>query len=321
METETPVDDPALTPSFEDALPPDFGRFLEGAIDLHVHGQPDLAERAQNRGDDAAVARLARAYGIRGWVLKSHLWPTMDRARSVQQSLGDTDFRVIGSITLNPQVGGVDPTIVEWAADHGAGVVFMPTWGARADVDRWGYISMLLERQTPNFRDWAESHAITVARDGELTPAAEDAVRAAISRDMLVATGHLGLEESLAVARLCQQLGRPAMITHPLHFTDDPGELRVFTDLGGILEFSSAPLINPESHHRVRDVAEAIRLLGPEHVVLSSDVFSRWVPPEPESLRSFTEQLHYLGFTADELRTMLVVNPHRLLGLPVPGAA
>lgn len=314
------MDEAAPSPSFEEALPPEFGRFLAGAFDLHVHGQPDLAESAQNRGSDIGVARLARSYGIRGWVLKSHLWPTMDRARAAQDALGD-DFRVIGSITLNPQVGGVEPTIVEWAADHGAGVVFFPTWGARADVDRWGYISTLLEKQTPGFRSYAESHAITVAVDGELTSAAEDAVRAAVSREMLVATGHLGLEESLAVARLCHQLGRPAMITHPLHFTDDARELQPFIDLGGLLEFSSAPLINPTSHHSVRDFAEAIRVVGPENVVLSSDVFSRWVPPEPESLRTLTEQLHFLGFSAEELRTMLVVNPHRLLRLPVPELA
>jgi hypothetical protein len=315
---ETTVDQDEQNPSFTDALPSGFGRFLSGAFDVHVHGQPDLSAGAVNRGPDVGVARLAHAYGLRGWVLKSHLWPTMDRAAIVQDALGDRDFRVVGSITLNPQVGGVDPTIVEWAADHGAGVVFMPTWGARADVDRWGYISRLLERQTPGFRGYAESNAISIARDGELVSSAEDAVRAAVSRGLLVATGHLGLDESLAVARLCNQLGRPAMITHPFHFVDDASELQEFVSLGAMIEFSSAPLINPDSHQTVREIAAAIRELGPENVVVSSDVFSRWVPPEPESLRTLAEQLHYLGFSAEELRTMLVVNPHRLLQLPVP---
>jgi len=312
------VDDDVQPASFLDALPADFGRFLTGAFDLHVHGQPDLSSSVINRGEDVAVARLARAYGMRGWVLKSHLWPTMDRAALVRRALGDVDFRVIGSITLNPQVGGVDPTVVEWAADHGAGVVFLPTWGSRADVQRWGYISGLLEKQTPTFRSYANEHAISIVEQGELTSRAEDAVRAAIGRGMLVATGHLSLEESLAVARLCHSLGRPAMITHPLHFVDAAAQLREFIELGALLEFSSAPLVNPESHHSVRDFAGAIRELGPENVVLSSDVFSRWVPPAPESLRMLAEQLLYLGFTADELRTMLVLNPHRLLRLTAP---
>lgn len=312
------VDQEPTDIAFTDALPADFGRFLRGALDVHAHGQPDLSASAANRGSDEAVARLAHAYGMHGWVLKSHLWPTMDRAMLVHRALEDTGLVTLGSITLNPQVGGVDPTIVQWAADHEARVVYMPTWGAKADVERWGYISRLLELQTPGFRDYATANAISVVdADGALTTRAEDAVRAAADRGLLVATGHLSLDESLAIATLCHDLGRPTLVTHPTHFTDDLESLSAFTDLGAMIELSSAPLVNPESHHLVRDVAEAIRVIGPAHVVLSSDVFSRWVPPAPESLRMLVEQLHYLGSTPEELRTMVVENPHRLLGLDV----
>ncbi|GAA2176025.1 DUF6282 family protein [Agrococcus versicolor] len=310
--------DPA-TPTFADALPPDFGRFLDGAFDLHAHGQPDLSASTMNRGPDIGVARLAHAYGMRGWVLKSHLWPTMDRAALVQRDLGDTPFDVLGSITLNPQVGGISPTAVGWAADHGAQVVFMPTWGASADVERWGYISRLLERQTATFAEYARAHAISAldAR-GALRPEVADTIAVCAERGLLLGTGHLSLDESHAVVELCRRLDVPVMLTHPLHFTDDPSQLHAFTRLGAYVELSSAPLINPESHHSVRDFADAIREIGPEHVVLSSDVFSRWVPPIPESLRTLAEQLHYLGCTPDELRRMLVVNPHALLRREVP---
>ena len=313
------MDDDIPPLAFTDALPPDFGRFLQGAFDLHAHGQPDLSASAVNRGPDLGVARLASAYGMRGWVLKSHLWPTMDRAAIVQAELGDLPFDVLGSITLNPQVGGVTPIIADWAADHGAKVVFLPTWGAKADVERWGYISRLLEKQSARFADYARANAITIVDGrGELTSEAAETVAVCAERGLLLGTGHVSLEESLAVVRRCHQLGSPVMLTHPLHFTNDPSELHVFTELGAFVEFSSAPLINPESHHNVRDFAAAIREVGPEHVVLSSDVFSRWVPPIPESLRTLAEQLYYLGITPEELRQMLVVNPHTLLRRPVP---
>ncbi|WBU37084.1 DUF6282 family protein [Homoserinibacter sp. YIM 151385] len=314
------MDDELTTPlAFADALPPDYGRFLRGAFDLHAHGQPDLSATALNRGPDVGVARLASAYGMRGWVLKSHLWPTMDRAAIVQRELGDLPFEVLGSITLNPQLGGVDPAVVELAADAGAEVVFLPTWGARADVERWGYISRLLERQSPRFRGFAEANAVSLLdAGGGLRSEVAEAIEVCAQRGLLLGTGHVSLEESLAVVRECRRLDVPVMLTHPLHFTDDPAELHVFTELGAKVEFSSAPLINPESHHGVRDFAAAIRELGPEHVVLSSDVFSRWVPPLPESLRTLAEQLFYLGLTPEELRRMLVVNPHELLRRPVP---
>jgi hypothetical protein len=51
--------------------------------------------------------------------------------------------------------------------------------------------------------------------------------------------------------------------------------------------------------------------------VLTTGIFSRWVPPEPECLRMFTEQLNYLGIAAADIRQMLVTNPRRFLGLTV----
>jgi hypothetical protein len=45
-----------------------------------VHGQPDFLPALPLRGDGLETARLAHAYGLSGWVLKSHLWLTTDRA-------------------------------------------------------------------------------------------------------------------------------------------------------------------------------------------------------------------------------------------------
>ena len=47
-------------------------------------------------------------------------------------------------------------------------------------------------------------------------------------------------------------------------------------------------------------------MVGPERAVLTTDVFSRWVPPEPECLRMFVEQLAYLGWTAEQIGPWLL---------------
>src|SRR5947207_1586829 len=142
------------------AQPEAFDRLLRGAIDVHVHGQPDVSAGLANRGADVDVARLAHAYGMSGWVLKSHLWATMDRARAVREALAETGFTVYGSITLNPLVGGLEPSVVELAAAHGARVAFLPTWGAAADVARDGYIAMLLRRASPSFGEYNARTAV-----------------------------------------------------------------------------------------------------------------------------------------------------------------
>ncbi len=220
-------------------LPADFAALLAGAFDVHVHGQPDLAASLHNRGDDLAVLRLAHAYGISGWVLKSHLWLTTDRAAFLHREARDLGFSVYGSITLNPPMGGVSAAVVELAAAHGARVVFLPTWGSAADVARGGYISRLLGQLAPSFPGYAARNAISL-----LTP-----------------------------------------------------------------------------HLTVRDVHEAMSALGPERIVLSTDAFSRWAPPEPECLRMFVEQLAYLGWQPAQLRQMTAANPKAFLGIVTPEAS
>jgi hypothetical protein len=294
---------------------------LRGAFDVHVHGQPDLATALRNRGDDLAVLRLAHAYGIRGWVLKSHLWLTTDRARLLQRAAAGLGFTVLGSVTLNPPMGGVSATVVELAAAHGARVVFLPTWGSAADVARDGYVSALLARTAPSFPAYAAAHAIELLTpDGQLTGACREVIDACRDLGLALATGHASLAESRAVAAYCAQAGQRLLVTHPLHYATDPAELRRFTELGAYVEFCNAPLIHPDGHLTVRQVHEALTALGPDRVVLSTDSFSRWAPAEPECLRMFVEQLGYLGWTPGQLRQMTVRNPRAFLGL-APGDA
>lgn len=303
------------------ALPEGSGTLLDGAFDVHVHGQPDLSAAIRSRGDDLAVLRLARAYGIRGWVLKSHLWITTDRAALLRREADDLGFSVYGSITLNPAMGGVSATVVELAAAHGARVVFLPTWGSAADIDRDGYISRLLGQLSPSFPGYAAKSAISLLTpSGALSGECREAIDACLRLNLSLATGHASLAESRAVAAYCADIGQRLLITHPLHYTRDPGELRQFADLGAFVEFAGAPLLHPDSRLSIRDVHGAMSALGPDRILLSTDAFSRWAPPEPECLRMFTEQLAYLRWQPAQLRQMTVDNPRAFLGL-APEAA
>lgn len=300
----------------DEALPDGFDLLLRDAVDVHVHGQPDLSAALANRGDDLAVIRLAHAYGIAGWVLKSHLWITTDRAARLRRQVADLGFEVYGSVTLNPTMGGVSATVVELAAAHGARVVFLPTWGSAADVGRGGYISTLLGKISPSFDGYAGRNAIALlGPDGSLTGPVREAIDACRDLGLSLATGHVALEESEAVARYCAGTGTRLMITHPLHYTQDAGRLRELAGSGAYIEFCNGPLLHPDSHHTIRDVHDALSAIGPDRVVLSTDAFSRWAPPQPECLRMFVEQLAHLGWQPKEIRRMTVENPRAFLGV------
>jgi hypothetical protein len=297
-------------------LPHAFDRLLRDAIDLHVHGQPDLTTELQNRGSDLEVARLARDYGMGGWALKSHLWPTMDRANLLHDQLAESGFSVWGTITLNPPVGGLESAVVEMAAAHRAKIVFLPTWGSVADTSRDGYISMLLRRYCAHFDEYVDRTALEVVdAGGHLTNRAIEVFEACRENNLSLATGHVSLAESRAVAEYCAGTGQRLLITHPLHYAQDVSELAYYVECGAFVELNNAPLLHPDGHHHIRDVHEAIGAIGPDVVVLTTDIFSRWVPPEPECFRMFVEQLSYLGWSEADIRDMVVTNPRRYLGL------
>ena len=65
--------------------------------------------------------------GLGGFALKSHYVPTAERATIVGQQTG---VDVIGAITLNAPVGGMNALAVEIAARERARIVWFPTFDA-----------------------------------------------------------------------------------------------------------------------------------------------------------------------------------------------
>ncbi len=121
--------------------PSEWGRLLvRGAYDLHVHVEPDVMRRQVT---DLELARRCRDVGLAGFALKSHYVPTAERAAVLNQVLGG-DVRVLGALTLNASVGGLNPIAVEIAAREGARILWMPTLDAanhrakRADLPPGG---------------------------------------------------------------------------------------------------------------------------------------------------------------------------------------
>src|SRR6266704_6056201 len=95
---------------------------IRGAYDLQVHVAPDVIER---RIDDLDLAAEFLSRGLRGFVLKSHYFPTAERAQVVTKAV--PGIRAFGAIALNHSIGGVNPVAVELAGRSGSKIVWMPT--------------------------------------------------------------------------------------------------------------------------------------------------------------------------------------------------
>ena len=101
---------------------------VRGAFDLHVHIAPDVPPR---RIDDVSLARRFAENGLAGFGLKSHYTSTAERAQVVSAVTG---LEIVGTLTLNQAVGGMNPLAVEIAAREGARIVWMPTVDSPAET-------------------------------------------------------------------------------------------------------------------------------------------------------------------------------------------
>src|SRR5690606_12342034 len=95
---------------------------VRGAYDLHVHSGPDTMPRIAS---DLQIARDFREHGLAGYVIKSHYTHTAGRAALAREAVPGVN--VLGSITLNSAVGGMNALAVEIAAREGMRFVWFPT--------------------------------------------------------------------------------------------------------------------------------------------------------------------------------------------------
>lgn len=292
-------------------------RLLEGAFDIHAHGYPEFTLGMPPRVDNVEWARLAQAAGMRGFVVKSHIWPTTMAAHMLRSL--NPGLEVLGSITCNPTVGGLNPASVEIAAQTGARIVWMPTWSARQDPPR---NNVFLERMKPWVRS-IESNPESVdslsvvGADGALLPAVYRILEICREYDITLATGHLPIASSLILVEEAETRGVRLVLTHPLSGSVGASidHQRAVVAHGGMIEHVFIGCMPMHQRADPRAIVEAIDAIGAENCVIGSDAIEAWNPPAPEVLRMFIATLLALGVDEGAVHAMTHENPVRALGL------
>ena len=289
---------------------------VEGAIDLHVHSSPDVLPRKMN---DLELARRFKTAGMAGYCLKSHYFCTSERADLVNMVY--PGFRAMGGIVLNSTVGGINPAAVELAAISGAKIIWLPTcdsayeqehiFGENADIARklpfWAKIVINLKEQN------IHCPTITLTKDGQLRSEVEDVMRIAGKNNMVLATAHISHEETFAVAKAVKKTGvEKLLITHvtfPTTFYTIE-EQKKLVSYGAYMEHCATTHILGKVDFDV--VLSQIRAIGPERIVISTDLGQSANPYPDEGLIDFAERLHRSGFSTSDIRMMIADNPNKL---------
>jgi hypothetical protein len=274
---------------------------LDGVIDIHVHTAPDSTPRSIDAID---LARLAESRGMRAIVLKNHFAPTASDAYLVSKVV--PGILVFGGIDLNLSVGGMNPAAVEKMAlttGHHGKLVWMATFDTRAQV-----LASKVDRPY-----------VAVSRNGELLPEAKAVIAMIAKYDLVMATGHNSPEDDLLLIQESRKQGvKQMVVTHAMLAPTSMSipQMQQAAQLGAYIEFVYNGLIGASKQFDFADYAKAIRAIGPEHCILSSDMGQPANPLHPDGLQLFFDGLRKQGLSQADIDQMSKINPARLLSLP-----
>ena len=290
---------------------------VRGAYDLHVHSGPDAMPRIAS---DLEIARDFARHGLKGYVIKSHYTHTGGRAALTREAVPGVN--VIGSITLNSTVGGMNALAVELAAREGIRYVWFPTVDAenepagRQEPKPGAKLPFWAKMQHELRAEGVVSDPVPVVDDGgAVLPAVRQVLRSIARHDLVLATGHLGRDEIFAVVAAAVEEGvKRILVTHPEFPSQNLGaeDQAALTEMGALLERC---FTTPHSGKcSWETVFSNIRATGFENTLITSDLGQPNNPPVHDGITLFADRLLDAGFSADEVHHMVVVNSNRLVG-------
>ena len=288
---------------------------IEGAYDLQVHVAPDVIAR---RIDDLDLALEFLVHKLKGFVLKSHYVPTYERAKVVTKaSPGITAY---GAITLNHSVGGLNPVALEIAGRSGNKIAWMPT------VDAANETAGRVDGPSAKLPFWAQIQRelsatgispppMTVLGEaGKLNAAARTCLEMIAKYDMILATGHLGRDEILQLVKTGKEIGLKRMIVTHAEFPSQnlsAAEQVELADLGAMIEHCFTTMYTNKAPWDA--YFDSVRKVGPERVILSTDLGQTINPPVAEGFGMFAQKMLDAGFSKAAVTRMAVANTANIL--------
>lgn len=290
---------------------------MTGAIDLHIHAGPSVANR---RVDAVEMLEFAEKAGYRAFLVKDHYIPSILGTKMVEKHLSK-GCSVIGSVCLNNSVGGININAADAACCLGAKVVYMPTVSAKNHIAHY-------EAKGKKFAGGgnmtaAEDPIYYLNEDGELKREVVALLNflAQHHPDVVIGTGHGSVAE---IDRLVNETARigvnRVIVNHPFyHIGASIDDMERWAEKGAFIELNAVVFneVSPASFHLPITLAqEIIRRVGPKQIILDSDM-GQTINAEPtEGLTLFANLLMELcGVAARDIDTMLKENPAMLMGL------
>jgi predicted metal-dependent TIM-barrel fold hydrolase len=282
---------------------------LDGAIDVHVHAFPDPL--IDTGWDQVEITQAATLAGMDGCLFKAHTFPTAATVPFVNQAVEAWAVQeelepaaAYGGIVLNNYVGGLNPESVEMAARLGARCCWLPSH------DNAHHHRVLGEQGGIELLDTDDRPVPTLREIFDLLAA----------NDMILDPCHSGTKDKFVVLEEAKKAGVKRMVvTHPnWNVTKTTIEQQIeMANLGAYMTmfaYGDVPNFNNPNCDPMHAL-ECVRRIGPERLIIASDLGTVVNVPPVEGMKLFIRILLACGVSKKDIRRMCVDNPHELLGV------
>lgn len=282
---------------------------LEGAVDLHIHAGPSVAERAV---DAAEMLKLAEEAKYKAFVVKDHYFPTMFGTIISEKHLGNNTVKVFGGLCLNNSVGLFNLNAVDAAYNMGAKFVCMPTVSSKQHI---------ISHQGKHFAGAGNStmpeKPVYYLNDrGELIPEVKELLAyLATKPDLILYTGHGCAQEVDALIRHAVKAGvKKILVNHPFFIVNASLEQIIeWSKLGAFIELCGGVFRKPEPAVTLGEILKNVSL---DRLVLDTDSGQKGAgSPVEKLLKNIKILSEEHGLSEKDICRMMKETPSMLLGI------
>lgn len=284
-------------------------RILEGAVDIHIHAGPSVAERSV---DVAEMLKLAEEAKYKAFVVKDHYFPTTFGTIISEKHLGNNTVKVFGGLCLNNSVGLFNLNAVDAAYNMGAKFVCMPTVSSKRHID---------SHQGKHFAGAGnttipEKPVYYLNDRGELIPEVKELLAyLATKPDLILYTGHGCAQEVDALVRQAVKVGvKKILVNHPFFTVNASIEQIVeWSKLGAFIELCGSVFRKPEPAVSLGEILKNVSL---DRLVLDTDSGQKGaISPVERLLNNIKILSEEHGLSEKDICKMMKETPSMLLGI------
>ena len=300
---------------------------LTDAIDVHAHARGGDEEDALHAAQEASRAGMKEILFKsitpgRPWDVARRLQEDVDRWAEKE---GLRPVRCLPAWIIGIPLRPIDFAEIKAAVEGGILGMWMPPVTSAWSISRlggrgrWFGEARRMDEPVPamSWEEALKTGMYVLDARGRLLPEVRDTVRLVADHGVALSFGHLSPQEMDALAEEIDAIGyRRAFIDHPFSevFEFDVPTLKRWAAAGvrfALTWDELSPLLGTDP----QDMVAAIRAVGPEHFMLSSDAGIPLLPPTVEAYRLLAAVLRGYGMTEPEMRQLMTGSAREMLTL------